>query len=159
VETLETVGSMDELNAREQFWISDLNSLAPNGYNLCSGGMNGRISSEETKERQSNFMKGKTGDAHPAFGHKKSEEWKKRQSELTKTQKITPEIRKNMSEAAKKRKNNVRPCSLISDSGENLEFTSLKEAGKFLGCTACNLNYYIKKNKPINNYTIVVKGK
>ena len=33
----------DKLNEKERFWIEELNCLAPNGYNLSSGGNEKRV--------------------------------------------------------------------------------------------------------------------
>jgi hypothetical protein len=46
--------SKEELNKKEKFWIKELNSKYPNGYNLSSGGEGGDTftnSSEENKKR------------------------------------------------------------------------------------------------------------
>ncbi len=48
----------EELNYYETFYIHELNTLSPNGYNLTTGGSNGR-NSEETKELKRNSMIGK----------------------------------------------------------------------------------------------------
>ena len=37
---IDTASNLEELNSKEQFWISFYNSLAPNGYNLQLGGDN-----------------------------------------------------------------------------------------------------------------------
>lgn len=39
-EILEDGLTLEEANEREQYWIRELNTLAPNGYNLASGGSN-----------------------------------------------------------------------------------------------------------------------
>ena len=38
IEILEVCQSLEELNEREQFWITELQSKPPNGYNLTDGG-------------------------------------------------------------------------------------------------------------------------
>lgn len=55
---IEVCSSVDELNAREVFWIKELNSISPTGYNLCEGGSNGK-KHEDTKLRISVANKGK----------------------------------------------------------------------------------------------------
>lgn len=50
VETLEACESIEELNKRESYWIAELRTLSPNGYNLKTGGLNSLVS-EETRER------------------------------------------------------------------------------------------------------------
>ena len=49
---LEICSSIDEMNEREKYWIEYLHTLAPNGYNLHTGGLN-HITSEETRLKQS----------------------------------------------------------------------------------------------------------
>ena len=42
-----------ELNYWEDYYIKKFDTIAPNGYNLMTGGGNGRIHSQETKNRMS----------------------------------------------------------------------------------------------------------
>lgn len=42
--------TMGELNEAERFWIDRYDSLAPHGYNIREGGLNGRLSAE-TREK------------------------------------------------------------------------------------------------------------
>lgn len=58
IELLEEVSTIEELNRREQFYISHLNTLEPNGYNLTTGGVKFRTS-EATKEKLRKANKGK----------------------------------------------------------------------------------------------------
>ena len=55
---IEACSSVEELNIREVFWIKELNTLSPAGYNLCEGGNNGK-KHEDTKLRISVANKGK----------------------------------------------------------------------------------------------------
>lgn len=48
----------EDLNDREKYWIKELNTFAPNGYNLTSGGGQGREVSLETRRKISNSRKG-----------------------------------------------------------------------------------------------------
>lgn len=82
VEVLETC-PVEKLDEREIFWIRELNTKAPHGYNLTDGGDGGRgcSPSAETREKISAKMKGR-----PAHN---------------KGVKHTPEARKRMSEAQK----------------------------------------------------------
>jgi group I intron endonuclease len=85
--------TIDEANAREEFYIAHYNTLSPNGYNLHTGGRNHTIS-EETRARQcaaqqgkkdseetralkriatageNNPMYGRTKESAPAFGRR-----------------------------------------------------------------------------------------
>lgn len=49
----------EELNEREIYWIAQLGTLSPSGYNLTSGGNAPTTRSEESKAKQSAAMKGK----------------------------------------------------------------------------------------------------
>jgi len=75
IEIVETCASIEEINLKEAHYISTLNTLAPNGYNLVTGGKNKKVSeetrfklseshkgyiiSEETKSKISKSLKGK----------------------------------------------------------------------------------------------------
>lgn len=51
--TIEELEGVDKDNSyiKEKFWIKELNTLYPNGYNLTSGGEKGKFYSDITKER------------------------------------------------------------------------------------------------------------
>lgn len=80
-QVIDQVETVDEANEAEEFFITYLNTMAPNGYNLTSGGGNARPS-ETTKKKISEKLKivgsfvGKSGPDHPNFGTKQSEERK-----------------------------------------------------------------------------------
>lgn len=63
-----------KLNEIERFWIKQLNTIHPNGYNLENGGSDGFTFHQITREKMS---KAKIGTKH-------SEEWKKNMSERMK---------------------------------------------------------------------------
>jgi group I intron endonuclease len=42
-EELEKVNSIEELNDREIFWIKELNTISPSGYNITAGGQGARM--------------------------------------------------------------------------------------------------------------------
>lgn len=48
IEKIDDATSLEELNNKEEYYISTYNSLSPNGYNLQTGGGNRRLS-DETK--------------------------------------------------------------------------------------------------------------
>ncbi len=58
METLEECSDLDTLNEREEFWIKDLKTISPGGYNLKTGGKNSRPS-EETKKKMSTSQIGR----------------------------------------------------------------------------------------------------
>jgi len=52
IEVVYTATSIEELNIKEQQYISEFDSMAPKGYNLTSGGLNYEVS-EETRKKHS----------------------------------------------------------------------------------------------------------
>ncbi len=52
IEIIEECKTLQELNDREAYWIKEINSLSPNGYNLTTGG-NSKTASVETKLKMS----------------------------------------------------------------------------------------------------------
>lgn len=53
IEKIDETYDQIELDKLEKFYIKKYNSFVPNGYNLDSGGKNGYIVSDETKQKQS----------------------------------------------------------------------------------------------------------
>lgn len=51
---------MESLNAAESWWMQELGSVSPNGYNLIAEGEHGRRVCEATKDKISSALKGKT---------------------------------------------------------------------------------------------------
>lgn len=86
----------DELNYWEKYYIKELNTKAPNGYNLTDGGdgLKGYSPSEETRKKLSECHKGK----------KRSEEIRKKLCEANKGKHLSEETRKKISKAQKGRK-------------------------------------------------------
>jgi group I intron endonuclease len=58
IETIKECSSQEELDKMEEFYIKEFNTLAPNGYNLTTGGVAPKHS-EITKEKMSRTRKGK----------------------------------------------------------------------------------------------------
>jgi len=69
--------SLEEMNHRETYYIKLFNTLAPNGYNLNTGG-DSRIPSEETRKKMSEAQK-RIGKGRN-LGKRASEETKKKMS-------------------------------------------------------------------------------
>ena len=70
VEILE-VCPVDKLNEREIFWIAELNTKVPNGYNMTDGGDGGINPSPETRAKISATTK---GENHHMYGKHHSPE-------------------------------------------------------------------------------------
>jgi group I intron endonuclease len=78
-EVIEEDIPLDIVSEREKYWISELNSKKPNGYNLTDGGEGtfGYKHTEESKKKMSSTKKG-------VFTHFQSEETRKKISEANK---------------------------------------------------------------------------
>lgn len=86
IELLDTAQDIDELNEKEIYWIAELNTMEPQGYNLCHGGgvtigykhrLDSRKKMSETKKRNK-VVKGKN---NPFYGKTHTKETRKRMSE------------------------------------------------------------------------------
>jgi group I intron endonuclease len=98
------------LAEREQYYIREWKTKAPNGYNLTDGGEGCLNPSEETRRKMS---ESRSGENHPLFGKTRSEETRRKMREnhsdvsgenngfFGKTH--SEETRKKMSESAKNR--------------------------------------------------------
>lgn len=75
VEQIDVACSKAELDQKEKYWIEYYDSIAPNGYNLKSGG-NTPTYSEESRRRMSKNHADFSGANNPRFGTKLSEETK-----------------------------------------------------------------------------------
>lgn len=128
-EILEHCNSRDHLNEREKFWIKELNSMYPNGYNIKEGGYDSKLSDEAKKnisEKVKKFMTSKVRNAiskskksyysknkfkeetknkisNSLKGKKLSESEKQRMSTLHLKRKFSKKTRLRMSKAAKER--------------------------------------------------------
>lgn len=85
---LEKCQTQEETNAQEKYWIKELETLAPNGYNLTEGGEGvGTLSAEAHKKmsiaakrktfspkHRASLSKAKSGRNNPFYGKKHSEE-------------------------------------------------------------------------------------
>lgn len=56
IEVIEVCNSLEQLDKQEMFWIKELNTLVPHGYNLKTGG-NRSAYSDETRKRMSDAKK------------------------------------------------------------------------------------------------------
>jgi len=127
-ETICEAKTKEELNELEIFWIKELNTITPNGYNIAHGGEGGDTMSnnpnkEEIFRKHSEWMKEHTSwknkrtpeqlqkmreislrifknkENHPSFGKQLSQETKKKIGDANKGKKRTEEQRKRISEA------------------------------------------------------------
>lgn len=96
---LERCSSLSDLSSREIYWIAELNTLAPNGYNLTDGGETPVLSEEtkaligESRKGRKNPMYGKSGELSPTFGRKHTDDVRKKISEIHRGKIIPKELR------------------------------------------------------------------
>jgi len=127
IEQIDSAKSLEELNKKEEYWIKELNSLVPNGYNLIQGG-NNRQPSEETLKKRSDSMKGKNT-------YKKTEEHKQKISQNRKGVKLNPKSEKKRLEKLRE-----KHCRSIIDCSTGQEYFSIKEAANKLQLNTANIS-------------------
>lgn len=120
---VDTAETQDELDEKERIWIKRLGTMAPNGYNLRSGGRTGGVLSKEARQKISKAKAGKplsdaqreaiknrkqSGENHPMYGKHHTEEAKRKISAANKGKlcgernpnygtAVSDEVRKKMS--------------------------------------------------------------
>lgn len=142
-----------ELGFWEKYYIKELNTKVPNGYNMTEGGegLCGYSPSKETKKKMSEAHKGhfvsedakkKISEAHK--GKKLSEETKKKLSEINKGKKHSEETKKKMSEKQKGIYNTKisKPLFQIDKKTNEVieEFPSAREVERQLGFANTNIS-------------------
>ena len=107
---LKVCDTQDELDEWEKYYIKELNTKVPNGYNITDGGggMSGYHMSEEAKIKISNANRGRIfSEEHKKklalakIGKQLSEEQKRKIGEKLKDKKLSEEHRRKISEARK----------------------------------------------------------
>lgn len=125
IELLKEASSIEELNDLEISWISQCNSLIPNGYNQCFGGDNtkGFHHRESSKQKMSESKKTAfLGETNPFFGKTHSDEQKAKWSRERKG--------RDMSKVTEASLESIRRKVINLDTGE--VFNSVREAaGKY----------------------------
>lgn len=94
IELLQECRSFEKLDEAERRWIAELNTIAPNGYNIEEGGCRNRGSmSEATKQKLREAAKHRPPGWYEKICHaarNRSPEWRKKLSESRKGLKPTP---------------------------------------------------------------------
>lgn len=141
-----------KLNEMERFWIKQLNTIFPNGYNLENGGANGvqfhpstiakmseaKKGTKHTDEWKKNMSERNSGDRNPFAGKHHSEESRKKISlsnigrpAWNKCKKMSDEQRQKNIEASKKRR---KPVFQYTLEGELVAvYEGRNEAAKITG--------------------------
>ena len=100
---LDRGSTLEELNEKERYWITEYDCLWPNGYNLTVGGdgVKGYRHTDEYKRKMSDAMKGKgTGKDNHFYGKRHTIKSIKKMSEYQ-SNRWTVEARKELSESYK----------------------------------------------------------
>lgn len=129
--------NIEQLNFYEDIFIKTYNTLAPCGYNLMTGGGNGRKHSEETKKKMSISRTGKIF----------SEETKKNISNSLKGKIVTETARENIGKTSKYR--NMEPSN-FKILKETLSVLGLKELPMYIYFTKENENFIVIVRVPKN---------
>lgn len=127
VEKIDSAETIEELNEKEIEWISKLNTLTPNGYNLCFGGGNttGYKHKPKSKKLMSLKRKGRfTAEQNHFYKKKHSEETRKKMRAAW-----TEERKRHLAEMSRER--NMRNQAVKVRNVETGEiFDSIKAAAK-----------------------------
>ena len=140
---IDTAKTIDELNAKEIFWIKKLNTIAPGGYNLCYGGDNtfGYKHKYETRVKMSlvKQMKGSMkGEENHYYGKKHTPEIREKMKQAW-----TPERKEKLSEQSKNLDRSYRFVSVRNkETGEVYE--SVKKASEATGLLATHITRVCK---------------
>lgn len=62
---IDIAATRDELDVKEAYWIKELNSLSPNGYNVREGGQTSRFTPEVLKKKHDALYKKPSGRSRP----------------------------------------------------------------------------------------------
>jgi group I intron endonuclease len=114
--------TVEQANEKEVFYISQYNTLSPNGYNLTTGGLNRKVSKETIQK----IIDANTGRKHSEeaklkmsvamSGKPKSEEHRKKVIEANKGRVVSEETKEKISRANKGRKKTEEHKRKISES-------------------------------------------
>ena len=140
----------DEMDAREILEIRERNTLAPNGYNLASGGNSRKITHPSTKEkiRQSKLGKFPTEEtkinmANAQIGRVFASEHRKKMSEA---------LKKNPRVPVREYNSMVREVSQYSLEGVFIKsYESIKKAGEATGFSNCSINNCCRGRRKASN--------
>lgn len=123
--------SLDDLNNIEKYYVDLYQTFnSKYGMNLRDGGGSKGGSSEVTKLKQSESLKGKN---NPFYGKKHSEETRLKLSEIAKKRKLSDTTKKKIGEAIKGKKRSQEIRLNMSKAGKNMSIEKrqkITEAGR-----------------------------
>jgi group I intron endonuclease len=113
IELLQECQSFEELDEAERGWIAELNTVAPNGYNIEEGGCRNRGSlSEATRVKLREAAKHRSPEWYEKIcraARNRSPEWRRKLSEAAKQRTATPRQREALAAGTKLRFINGKP--------------------------------------------------
>ena len=132
-EILEKCESEKLLNERERYWIKELNTISPIGYNLTTGGEEGKKLSPESIKKLSEKNKLLIGPLNSRWGKKLTEEHKQRLREFNTGRPKLPETIEKLRLAGLGKKRSLETRQKIRDAWakRNYKMTE-KQREKFL---------------------------
>jgi group I intron endonuclease len=157
--------SIEELNEKEKFYINELNSIVPNGYNLRTGGLNSLMSDDSKNKMSISHL----GEKNFNFGKHKSEETKNKISVANLGKKRSQSFKNNRSRYMRLNNpqfnmtteklerlntyNNVKKIKIICvETG--IVYNSLTEAAKELNISKGNISgVLLGKYKQTNGFS------
>jgi group I intron endonuclease len=149
IETIDCATSIDELNAKEKYWIDIYNAFGKSGYNMCEGGGNtiGYHHTEEAKRKMSVAKKQMyKGNENPFFGKKHTPKSKAKMSQTRTGRIITPEWKEHISQGSqsKRKVHNIETDEI---------FNSIREAADKYGVPPTHITRVCKgKRKRTGGY-------
>ena len=127
-EQIDSAETIDELNAKEQKWIEELDTFT-NGYNLTTGGNQGGHLSNITKYRLSKKSKDRYKiSRHPFMGKKHSEETKMKLSKSKMGIKRGPFTKEHSDNMSKSQKGISKPHSIEWCENQRSKMTGRKHS-------------------------------
>ena len=162
IKVIEQYGTIQELNSAEIYFINKFNTLAPNGYNLRSGGENGLhsleskiVMSEKAKKRPPKSEEHKRKISESKTGIKtgpRSQQTKKNMSNSKKGVPLSDQHKLQLSKSKSHKKTKV--IAIKIENNQRFEFESLSFASKTLNIPTSAIRNILKlKKKTYLGYT------
>ena len=181
IEQIDQANSFDELNKKEGYWIAQCNSVAPNGYNLKTGGNQPRLCQESINKiskanmgmkawnegldksdpRVASYVRyGVETHAYGKVGYRKgskhTDEAKKKISEIQLGRIVSEETKKKMSESRKNSPHLAKIEKSVLCLNNNTVYKSVSEAARQLSVGISNLCNVLKgKRRSVGGYKFV----
>ncbi len=114
-EILEICNTDGQLKKREIFWIKEMNTKAPNGYNLTDGGDGVLNPTKHTLKLRSDKMKLLVGEKSPQWGMKRSDETKLKMRNAQLGVPMTQSAKDKLSKSITGRKLSKETCKKMSE--------------------------------------------